>query len=242
MNVRPFLRTVDLAHTAGVSVQQVRNYEAGGFLPPAERAANGYRLYTQRHLSALKAAVALISSYGLQRARSIMQAVHAEKLAVALALIDERHSELANQRLQLEQTLAALRTLAVQPGPLANTRYSQRLRVGEAAKQAGVRISALHFWEQQGLLHPTRDKSSRYRIYDEQQMQRLQVVVLLRAAGYDFDVIRATLNELTAGQPAKAIAAIEKRHIELARMSWACVIAMPAFQAYVSEFWENLLT
>ncbi len=182
MTVRTYLRTIDLAQAGHISVQQVRNYEASGFIPPAERSPGGYRLYTQQHLVALKTARSLVGGYGWQRARAIMQALHRGKLSVSLAAIDERHAELASKRLQVEQTLAALSTLAAQSAPLTNTRHSQRLRVGEAAKQVGMRVSALHFWEQQGLLHPVRDKSSHYRLYDEQQMRRLRVVVLLRDA------------------------------------------------------------
>jgi DNA-binding transcriptional MerR regulator len=107
--------------------------------------------------------------------------------------------------------------------------------VGEAAKQVGVRVSALHFWEQQGLLQPVREQHSRYRLYDEHQMRRLRVVVLLREAGYSFNVIQSVLDELAAGRPEKAIVAVEKRREELTRTSWACIEALTNFQHYVSE-------
>jgi len=121
------------------------------------------------------------------------------------------------------------------------SRHPQWLRVGEAAKQVGVRVSALHFWEQQGLLHPVRDQSSRYRLYDEQQMHRLRVVVLLREAGYDFKVILSVLDELAAGRPEQAIVAVEKRREELTRTSWVCIDALASFQRYVREFCGDLL-
>lgn len=235
------LRTIDLARAGQISVQQVRNYEAGGFIPLAKRNAEGYRLYTRQHLVALKTTRCLVGGYGWIRTRAIMQEVHAGKLAAALALIDECHAELASKRQQLEQTLAALRTLAAQPLSLTNTRSAHLLRVGEAAKQVGVRVSALHFWEQEGLLHPVREKSSHYRLYDEQQMRRLRVVALMREASYDFEAIHTTLNELAAGQPEKAIAAVEKRHAELARASWACLAAMTSFHEYIREFYGEAL-
>ncbi|HEX8033249.1 MAG TPA: MerR family transcriptional regulator [Ktedonobacterales bacterium] len=245
MMVRAYLRTADLARAGHISVQQVRNYEASGLIPPAERSLGGYRLYTQKHRAALMAARSLVGGYGWPRARAIMRAVHRGELAAALALIDERHAELASKRLQVEQALAALSTLAAQAAPPASIRqthagHSQGLRVGEAAKQVGARVSALHFWEQQGLLHPVRDAGSRYRLYDEQQMRRLRVVVLLREAGYDFGAIHTTLDELAAGQPERAIAAVEKKRAELARTSWACLGAMPSFQGYITEFWAEL--
>ena len=48
MTLRNALRTIDLARAAGISVQQVRNYEALGLLPSASRSKSGYRLYTQQ--------------------------------------------------------------------------------------------------------------------------------------------------------------------------------------------------
>lgn len=241
MALRDSLRTIDLARAAGISVQQVRNYEAVGVLPPIERSKSGYRLYTQRHLAALKAARSLFAGYGWQRTSAIMQALHQGDLATALAIIDTRHAELASKRNQLEKTLSALRTLAARPASVQSSRQPRGMHVGEAARHVNVRVSALHFWEQQGLLHPLRDQSNRYRLYDAQQMRRLYVVVLLREAGYNFDVIRSVLDELVAGQPEKAVVAVEKRREELTRMSWACVEALASFQHYVSEFCEGLL-
>src|SRR5256712_12942261 len=145
MSVRPYLRTHDLALAGHLSVQQVRNYEANGLIPQAQRRPSGFRLYTQQHLAALKAVQSMVRGYGWPRTSAIMQALHRGDLSAALATIDERHAEQALKGLQVEQTLFALRTLAVQSDSLQSSHHSQRVRVGEAAKQVGVRVSALHF-------------------------------------------------------------------------------------------------
>jgi DNA-binding transcriptional MerR regulator len=233
---RPYLRTHNLALAGHISVQQVRNYEARGLIPQAQRSPSGYRLYTQQHLDALQTVRSMARGYGWQRTSVIIQALHRGNFSTALATIDTHHAELARKRLQVEQTLSALHALAAQSSSLQNSSHSQQLRVGEAAKQVDARVSALHFWEQQGLLHPPREQSSRYRLYDEHQMRRLRVVVLLRDAGYRFNVIQPVLGELAAGRPEKAIVAVEKRHEELTRTSWACIEALTFFQHYVSEF------
>lgn len=236
MTARPYLRTHDLALAGHISVQQVRNYEANSLIPKAQRSPSGYRLYTQQHLAALKAVKSMAPGYGWPRTSAIMQALHRGDLSATLATIDERHTELASKRFQVEQMLFALRTLAAQSDSLQSSHHSQRVQVGEAAKQVGVRVSALHFWEQQGLLHPVREQHSRYRLYDEHQMRRLRVVVLLREAGYDFTVILSVLDELAAGRSEKAIVAVEKRCEELTRTSWSYIEALTSFQHYVSEF------
>ena len=236
MTDRLSLRTHDLALAGDISVQQVRNYEANGLIPKVPRSASGYRLYTQQHLAALKTVKSLVSGYGWPRTSEIMQALHRDDLSAALAIIDECHAELASKRLQMEQTLAALCLVAA--GSVSQSRSSpvQLFRVGEAAKEVGVRVSALHFWEQQGLLQPVREPYSRYRLYDEQQMRHLRVVALLRDAGQPFNVVRSVLDELAAGRPENAIMAVEKRREELTRISWARIEALTSFQRYVSEF------
>src|SRR5258708_29798745 len=165
----------------------------------------------------------MVRGYGWPRTSAIMQALHRGDLSAALATIDERHAELASNGFQVQQTLSALRTLAAGSTSLQSSHHSQRVRVGEAAKQVGVRVSALHFWEQQGLLHPVREQHSRYRLYDEHQMRRLRVVALLRDAGYPFNVIQSVLDELAAGRPEKAIVAVEKRPEELSRTTWTSI-------------------
>ena len=76
MALHDVLRTIDLARATGISVQQVRNYEAWGLLPAAERRKSGYRLYTQHHLAALKTARSMVGGYSWQQTLAIMQTLH----------------------------------------------------------------------------------------------------------------------------------------------------------------------
>jgi DNA-binding transcriptional MerR regulator len=230
-----YLRTVDLARAVGLSVQQVRNYEAWGFLPPAERSPSGYRLYTTRHLAALQTSRTLIAGYGWQQALAVMRALHGGDLDAALALVDARHGELDRDRRRVEQMLAALRPLASKSVAYTRVRSPQGLRVGEAAKRVGVRVSAMRYWERHGLLTPTRDESSRYRLYDERQMHRLQVIVLLREANYSVDAIASVLNELASGRPERTLEAVEMRRADIARTSRACAKATATLWKYVHE-------
>src|SRR6266702_8391593 len=114
MTARFYLRTHELALAGHISVQQVRHYEANGLIPKAQRSPSGYRLYMQQHLAALKTVKSMVRGYGWPRTSAIMQALHRGDLSAALATIDECHAEQALKRLQMEQTLFALRTLAAQ--------------------------------------------------------------------------------------------------------------------------------
>ncbi|MDQ3689961.1 MAG: MerR family transcriptional regulator [Chloroflexota bacterium] len=52
-------------------------------------------------------------------------------------------------------------------------------RIGEAAKRVGVSASALRLWERQGLVRPRRS-DRRYRLYSEEDLDRLRSVRRLR--------------------------------------------------------------
>jgi DNA-binding transcriptional MerR regulator len=101
------LRLTELARTAGLSVQQIRNYVALGFLPPVERAPNGYRVFTQRHADALVVARTLITGYGWQTALTVMRTVHSGDPIPALTVVDGSHAELDHERTQVKATLEA---------------------------------------------------------------------------------------------------------------------------------------
>src|SRR5205085_2143391 len=88
------LRPVDLARRHRLSTQAVRNYEAAGILPAAERSAHGYRAYTPLHAHALRAFLALVPGHGHATAASIMRAVNRGATGDALRLIDDSHAQL----------------------------------------------------------------------------------------------------------------------------------------------------
>lgn len=230
-------RPADLARLTGVSAQTVRAYERLGFLPPAARSPGGHRRYGWRHRRALEVSRAAIAGYGWVPALDIMRAAHRGDSDAALALADARHARLDRERRELEATLGILRTLSEdRAAPRGAAPPPAPVRVGEAARGAGVRVSALHFWEGQGLLTPRRDERSGYRLYDAEQIRRLRVVTLLRRAGYDFPTIRAVIGELAAGDPRQALAAAERRLAELAAASRRAAAATAALWGYVEEF------
>lgn len=227
-----YLRTIDMARAVGLGVQQVRNYEAEGFLPSAERSSSGYRRYTPGHLEALKTSRILIRGYGWQQALAVMRALNDSDLDTALARVDGRHAELDRDRRQVDQMLAALRPVALEPVEHQRVRSTRGMRVGEAARRVGVEVSAVRYWEQRGLLAPVRHESSRYRLYDERQMRRLRVIVLLRQANYAVDAIAPVLDEMASGWPERALDAVELRRTDIARASRACAEATATLWRY----------
>lgn len=65
--------------------------------------------------------------------------------------------------------------------------------VGEVARVAGVTVRTLHHYEQIGLLAATRRTPSRYRVYDDADLERLQQILFYRELGFSLDQIAAVL-------------------------------------------------
>lgn len=221
-------------------------YEEIGFIPAAPRSAKGYRLYTPLHLEALQVARTAIASYGWQNAHKIMQAIHQEDLSAALAVIDAHHAYIHQNRREIEETLRILRATSstIQPLTKGGERYHQRtsFHIKEAAQSAGIRPSALRFWEEQGLLQPARDRESGYRLYDAEQVRNIQIITLLRKANYDTNVIRTVLNQLATGTPEQALIAAENRLKELTATSQHCVAATAILWRYIEKNFPQLVS
>ncbi|MGC9498384.1 MerR family transcriptional regulator [Streptomyces sp. WG7] len=186
------LRTVDLARSAGLSTQQIRNYEDAGVLPPAGRTESGYRVFGEVHRHALLTYRALRKGYEPLTATRIMRAVHDGDVPGALALVDAAHAALHEERVSLRAASDALDALARdEPEPL--TRPGGGLRIGEVAALIGVRTSALRVWEAAGLLTPGRERGTGYRVYGPADVRDARVVRTLRRSHHLFDQIRPVL-------------------------------------------------
>jgi DNA-binding transcriptional MerR regulator len=191
------LRPVDLAREHGLSPQAVRNYEEAGILPVAERTPTGYRIYTPLHAQALRAFTALVPGHGHQTATAIMTAVNEGRVADALALVDESHTRLLEDRRTLSAVEAALRELTAAPEPPGGTyggrgggetvrrdRTRDETSVGPLARRLGLRPATLRKWERAGLVRPRRDPRTGYRVYTDADVRDARLAHQLRRGGY----------------------------------------------------------
>jgi DNA-binding transcriptional MerR regulator len=233
LNREDRLRPIDLARIAGLGVTQIRTYERVGFLPPAPRDANGYRRYSSEHVHALRASRALIAGYGWQTALDVMRAIHLDEVSTAFSLVNSRHAALDSQRIRAESALEAIDAMLRRPARAPESTGKPLVHVKEAAASVGVRTSAVRFWESQGLLQPRRQASTNYRLYDADQLTRLNVIALLRDVGYPFDVIRGVLDELTYGRPDQVRHALQQRLQTLQQTTWQCISATSALHTYL---------
>lgn len=69
------------------------------------------------------------------------------------------------------------------------------LKVGDLAKQTGVSVRTLHYYDEIGLLSPSCRTESGYRLYATQDIVRLQKIVSLRQIGFSLEEIRDCLQQ-----------------------------------------------
>ncbi|MCA9102620.1 MAG: heavy metal-responsive transcriptional regulator [Planctomycetales bacterium] len=67
------------------------------------------------------------------------------------------------------------------------------LKIGEVAKQSGVGIETIRYYEREGLLAEPRRRPSGYREYDESVIARLQFVRRSKQLGFTLSEIRELL-------------------------------------------------
>lgn len=225
------LRPVDLARLAGISTQQVRNYEDAGVLPPAGRTASGYRVFDDVHRRALLTFRALARGYGPTDAARIMRAAHAGDVPGALALVDAAHAALHAERTALGATREALADPAREEHPPVPR---SGLRIGDVAALLGVRTSALRVWETAGLLTPGREPGTGYRTYTPADVRDARLVHTLRLGHHLFERIRPVLAELReAGGRTALDAALTARADALTARTRAMLSGAAALDGYL---------
>ncbi|MEV8098636.1 TioE family transcriptional regulator [Kitasatospora sp. NPDC085879] len=237
------LRPVDLARRHGLSTQAVRNYEEAGILPPAGRTPHGYRTYTALHVGALGAFLALLPGHGHRTAASIMRAVNEDAEEEAFRQIDESHARLLDDRRTLRAVEDALRSLeaGAAPGPGAVSGSSAvsglgGMFIGPLARRLGIRPATLRKWERAGLVHPRRDPSTGYRVYDDAAVRDALLAHQLRRGGYLLEQIAPLIGEVRAAGGVEPLeAALRDWHGRLSARARAMLTGAAALEAYLSE-------
>ena len=215
------LRTVDVARRAGCSVQQVRDLEQAGVLPPAERTPSGYRVHSVRHVQAALAYRALAAGAGPGEARRLMRTAHTDPAGL-LALLDDAHARLHVDRRELAREAAA----AIADEPIDDPRPADSMTISELASALGIRPSTLRHWDAEGLVTPRRAAARSTRTYAPSDVRDARIVHQLRRAGYRIAPLRALMPQLRrAGGRADVRTALAARAADVDRRSRALVRA-----------------
>ena len=234
------LRPTDLARRHGISTQAVRNYERDGFLPPAERTASGYRVYTQLHAAALRAYLALVQAYGYATAGRIMIAVHDGKTDDMLLTIDRGHHQLLRDRETLDSVRNTVRHLTTEADPTQARPDREPHTIGELANRLHLTPATIRNWEDAGILVPARERGTGYRVFTACDVRDAELAHLLRRGGYPLGHIAEVVGQIrTAGGTAALATALDDWQRRLTARGLAMLTAAGELGAYLTAAQES---
>ncbi|USB33507.1 MerR family transcriptional regulator [Paenibacillus sp. YPG26] len=179
-------RSKELAEKYGLSASTLRNYEAKGLLPPAERSAGGYRIYTERHEAYLACIHAMAAAFGIEITGGVMHCLRRNELGEALWIVRDREVKFHQEKEKLDQLIGELR-LYSEGGQAYD--LNQQFSIHEASRRTGAPKSAIRYWEECGLLTTDRNPENRYRLYGEAHLFKIGLIQTLQSALYSNDTI-----------------------------------------------------
>lgn len=111
---------------------------------------------------------------------------------------------------------------------MSDKRERPPLTIGELSKRTGIPVKTLRFYSDEGLLPPARRSRSNYRLYDEEQVVRLDLVRTLREAGIGLATIRKVLGQDMSLEDALRLrlATVEAHMASLSRVAVALRAAL----------------
>lgn len=191
-------KTSEIAHCIGIHPNTVRLYEELGLIPKPERKENGYRIFTDFHMEQIKfARIALkveVLQNGLRKqAIAIIKASALGNFNKAIRLTDHYLQQIRDEQRNAEEAIAITEKLLLGDSQEIGTTFLTRK---ETADYLQISIDALRNWEMNGLLTVKR-KQNGYRIYTDEDIQRLKIIRSLRCGNYSLSAILRMLNTLS---------------------------------------------
>jgi DNA-binding transcriptional MerR regulator len=194
------LSTCKIARMVGCHPNTVRLYELWGYISPVPRSPTGYRLFTEIHLDQMCFARTLFNSgwsgkiirrsalalVRLSASGDLNEALEAAARHLALVQAEITQAETAAQYLQHWADGTPL-----EPGGASFT-------TRPVAALLNVTVDTLRTWERSALIQPPRAANG-YRLYGPVEIGRLQVIRMLRNAGYSTMAILRMILQLDQG-------------------------------------------
>ncbi|MCP4428101.1 MAG: MerR family transcriptional regulator, partial [Chloroflexi bacterium] len=115
------------------------------------------------------------------------------------------------------------------------------LTIGKLAKQAGVRPSALRYYEAEGLLSPNGRSDSGYRLYNPEAAQRLHLIQRAQRLGFSLVDIRTLLNGYDQGNLSDQalIKTTESRYLALDKQITELLALQHELQLFLQDLRQN---
>lgn len=196
-----------LSQLTGVKAGTIRFYEQCGFLEPAERLPNGYRVFCKRHIYQIQVCRLVFGGFVNKRLRRISR----EVLQASRDWNLEDYRRAADRYLQavdedICRTQIAVGVVMDKLQETGEERFVYTKK--QAAGLVGVTSETIRSWERNGLLRQ-RGPYER-RLYSQQELSRMYVIRLLLDNGYSMMAVKSFFEEYDEEGPEPARLSLTK--------------------------------
>jgi len=188
------IRPIDIARKLNISTTALRHYENWGIIPPVERAANGYRVYTDMHVAYFECIRAMNDGFGMQQTALMMKKTVLGDINAALWIMSECQAALHRDKLIADKTIQALEADDIHL--LQMKKGKQWMSIGEVSDRTTIPTSAIRHWEKAGLIEVQRDKDNGYRMFSAANLRQILIIRTLKTAFWSLDIIKRIIKEL----------------------------------------------
>lgn len=190
-------KTAEVAAMIGIHPNTVRLYEKLELIPKPERLSNGYRVFTEFHIEQCRLVriafqVEVLQNGLRKKITKMIKASATGDFDTAILLTNECLKQIKQERINAEESIEIVKQL------LSGCEHShtQNLKRKEVSKELGISMDTLRNWEMNGLITVKR-KENGYRVYTDDDIQRLKVIRSLRCANYSLESILRLLQQLS---------------------------------------------
>lgn len=190
-------KTAEVAAIIGIHPNTVRLYEKLNLIPKPERLSNGYRVFTEFHIKQCKlirlAFQIEVLQNGLRKKIAQMITVSATgDFDTAITITEEYLKQIKQERQNAEEAIEIVKDIL--SGGVRES--STQLKRKDVSELLDISMDTLRNWEMNGLLTVKR-KDNGYRVYTDEDIQRLKIIRSLRCANYSLQAILRLLQQLS---------------------------------------------
>lgn len=190
-------KTAEVATIIGIHPNTVRLYEKLKLIPKPKRLSNGYRVFTDFHIKQCKLIRLAFQIEVLQNGlrKKIVQMIMVSATGdfdTAITLTEEYLTQIKQERGNAEEAIRIVKQI-LSGGVQEN---SHNLKRKDVSKLLDISMDTLRNWEMNGLLTVKR-KDNGYRVYTDEDIQRLKIIRSLRCANYSLEAILRLLQQLS---------------------------------------------
>lgn len=191
-------RTSQIAKIIKIHPNTVRLYEELGFVTPAKRLLNGYRVFEDTHITQFtlaRLALSMDKKHKTIRKIAILTVKSSAKndMDRAFLLMGDLIKDIHNEKENAEQIKVLKKVVITGKNEQVNKLYLTRK---QAAEYVNSTTESLRNWEKSNVIIVKR-KLNNYRVYLDEDIEKLRIIMILKGLGYSLEDIKNQLEILS---------------------------------------------